>query len=87
MQLPASFPIQPLSIPAARYAAGELSRYLGKMSGGEYPVTEDASGFALRMAEDAALAPGAFRLTVAKEGIRLWASDLPPNPCTSPRVS
>ncbi len=74
MQLPASFPIQPLPIPAAQYAAGELSRYLGKMSGGEYPVTEDASGFALRMAEDAALAPGAFRLTVAKEGIRLWAS-------------
>lgn len=76
MQLPSSFSIYPLDIPAARYAAGELSRYLHAMTGAVYPVAQgpyQGAGFALIMQQDDSLPMGAFRLRAEEKGITLQA--------------
>lgn len=74
MLLPPSFSICPVENPAPRYAAEELSRYLARMTGGAYPITESAEGFALHMQREDALPSGAFHLSVQEGGIGLSAS-------------
>ena len=74
MTCPARFPIvcAPDAPAPVRYAAGELSRYLARMDGGEHPVTEAADGFSLRLAcGEPGLPDGAFRLSITAQGITL----------------
>lgn len=78
MTCPARFPIvcAPDAPAPVRYAAGELSRYLARMDGGDHPVTEAADGCAMRLAcGEPVLPDGAFRLSITAQGITLAAGE------------
>ncbi len=72
---PPGFPIEAPDIPAARYAAKELSRVLQKMNGHVHPVQTNAPGFRLRlvMARDGTPG-GAFTLRADQGGVVIAAS-------------